>query len=129
MGSLTRCASIEKLNGCQSNHLFFKSLMGGAIPSKKIIAKNETFVCRSGEVWYYHLSVESNTSSLMNPIASHLATLTTVRYEKEDGLREYNVVRFEGVKLSKKSGKEYATFIVKVGDKEETKNLFIDQIQ
>ena len=81
-------------------------------------------------MWYYHLSAETkHTPNNMNPIASHLATLTTVRYEKEDGLREYQVVRFEGVKLSKKSGKEYATFIVKVGDKEETKNLFIDQIQ
>jgi len=65
----------------------------------------------------------------MNPIASHLASLSTVRYEKEDGLREYSIVRFEGVKVSKKSGKEYATFIVKAGDKEETRNLFLDQIQ
>jgi hypothetical protein len=65
----------------------------------------------------------------MNKIESHLATLTTVRYEKEDGLREYQVVRFEGVKVSKKSGKEYATFIVKAGEKEETRNLFLDQIQ
>jgi len=60
---------------------------------------------------------------------THLATLTTVRYEKEDGAREYQVIRFEGVKTSKKSGKEYATFIVKVGEKEETRNLFLDQIQ
>jgi len=65
----------------------------------------------------------------MNKIESHLATLTTVRYEKEDGLREYSIVRFEGVKVSKKSGKEYATFVVKAGDKEETRNLFLDQIQ
>ena len=77
-----------------------------------------------------HLSAETkNTPNTMNPIASHLATLTTVRYEKEDSLREYQVVRFEGVKVSKKSGKEYATFIVKAGEKEETKNLFLDQIQ
>lgn len=65
----------------------------------------------------------------MSQIENHFASLKTVRYEKEDGLREYQVVRFEGVKVSKKSGKEYATFIVKAGDKEETKNLFIDQIQ
>ena len=64
----------------------------------------------------------------MNPIESNLASLKTVRYEKEDGLREYQVIRFEGVKVSKKSGKEYATFIVKAGDKEETRNLFLDQI-
>jgi len=75
------------------------------------------------------VSRNKHASNNMNPIASHLATLTTVRYEKEDGLREYQVVRFEGVKLSKKSGKEYATFIVKAGEKEETKNLFLDQIQ
>jgi hypothetical protein len=104
--------------------------MGGAILSKKIIAKNKTFVCRLGGVWYYHLSAETkNTPNTMSQIETHFASLKTVRYEKEDGLREYNVVRFEGVKLSKKSGKEYAAFIVKVGDKEETKNLFIDQIQ
>ena len=60
---------------------------------------------------------------------SHLASLKTVRYEKEDGLREYQVVRFEGVKVSKKSGKEYATFIIKEGDKEEVRNLFLAQIQ
>ncbi len=65
----------------------------------------------------------------MSQIESHLASLSTVRYEKEDGLREYSIVRFEGVKVSKKSGKEYATFVVKAGDKEETRNLFLDQIQ
>jgi hypothetical protein len=65
----------------------------------------------------------------MSQIESHLASLSTVRYEKEDGLREYSVVRFEGVKVSKKSGKEYASFVVKVGEKEEMRNLFLDQIQ
>lgn len=81
-------------------------------------------------MWYYHLSAETkNTPNNMSQIESHFASLSTVRYEKEDGLREYQVVRFEGVKVSKKSGKEYATFIVKVGEKEETRNLFLDQIQ
>ena len=65
----------------------------------------------------------------MSQIEYHLASLTTVRYEKEDGLREYSIVRFEGVKTSKKSGKEYASFVVRVGEKEETRNLFLDQIQ
>ena len=65
----------------------------------------------------------------MSNIEKNLASLATIRYEKEDGLREYQVIRFEGVKTSKKSGKEYATFIVKVGEKEETRNLFLDQIQ
>ena len=72
---------------------------------------------------------QKNTPNNMSQIESHFASLSTVRYEKEDGLREYQVVRFEGVKVSKKSGKEYATFIVKAGDKEEIKNLFLDQIQ
>jgi hypothetical protein len=75
------------------------------------------------------VSRNKNTPNTMSQIESHLASLSTVRYEKEDGLREYQVVRFEGVKLSKKSGKEYATFIVKAGEKEETRNLFLDQIQ
>ena len=53
----------------------------------------------------------------MSQIENHLASLSVVRYEKEDGIREYSVVRFEGVKVSKKSGKEYASFVVKVGEK------------
>jgi hypothetical protein len=65
----------------------------------------------------------------MSNIEKNLASLSTVRYEKEDGIREYSVVRFEGVKTSKKSGKEYASFVVRVGEKEETRNLFLDQIQ
>ena len=28
---------------------------------EKIIAKNETFGCRSRAMWYYHLSAETNT--------------------------------------------------------------------
>lgn len=65
----------------------------------------------------------------MNQIENHLASLSVVRYEKEDGIREYSVVRFDGVKVSKKSGKEYASFVVRVGEKEEMRNLFLDQIQ
>lgn len=57
---------------------------------------------------------------------SVFASLRTVNYETEHGVQSFEVERFKGVRVSKKTGKEIATFVVKGG---EYRSLFISQIQ
>jgi hypothetical protein len=55
-----------------------------------------------------------------------LAALKTVRYETEKGISTFEVEEFKGVRVSKKTGREIATFVVKGG---EYRSLFTNQIQ
>lgn len=55
-----------------------------------------------------------------------LAALKVVRYESESGLKSFEVESFKGVRVSKKTGREIATFVVKGG---EYRSLFTNQIQ
>jgi len=55
-----------------------------------------------------------------------LAALKVVRYESESGVKSFEVESFKGVRVSKKTGREIATFVVKGG---EYRSLFTNQIQ
>lgn len=55
-----------------------------------------------------------------------LAALKTVRYETEKGIVALEVESFKGVRVSKKTGREIATFVIKGG---EYRSLFTNQIQ
>ncbi len=55
-----------------------------------------------------------------------LAALKVVRYETEKGISSFEVEEFKGVRVSKKTGREIATFVVKGG---EYRSLFTNQIQ
>jgi hypothetical protein len=55
-----------------------------------------------------------------------LSALKTVRYETEKGIVALEVESFKGVRVSKKTGREIATFVLKGG---EYRSLFTNQIQ
>ena len=55
-----------------------------------------------------------------------LAALKVVRYESESGIKSFEVESFKGVRVSKKTGREIATFVIKGG---EYRSLFTNQIQ
>lgn len=55
-----------------------------------------------------------------------LSALKTVRYENEKGIQSFEVESFKGIRVSKKTGKEIATFVIKGG---EYRSLFTAQIQ
>jgi len=55
-----------------------------------------------------------------------LGSLKVVRYENEKGIYSIEVERYKGVRLSKKTGKEIATFVAKDGS---YRSLFVAQIQ
>jgi hypothetical protein len=55
-----------------------------------------------------------------------LSALKVVRYETEKGISSFEVESFKGVRVSKKTGREIATFVVKGG---EYRSLFTNQIQ
>jgi hypothetical protein len=55
-----------------------------------------------------------------------LAALKVVRYESESGVKSFEVESYKGTRVSKKTGREIATFVVKGG---EYRSLFTNQIQ
>jgi hypothetical protein len=55
-----------------------------------------------------------------------LSALKIVRYETEKGIVALEVESFKGVRVSKKTGREIATFVLKGG---EYRSLFTNQIQ
>jgi hypothetical protein len=65
-------------------------------------------------------------STTPDVLDSVLASLRTVNYETEHGVQSFEVESFKGVRISKKTGKEIATFVVKGG---EYRSLFTAQIQ
>jgi hypothetical protein len=65
-------------------------------------------------------------STVESELDKTLAALKTVRYENEKGIQSFEVERYKGSRISKKSGKEIATFVIKGG---EYRSLFVSQIQ
>lgn len=65
-------------------------------------------------------------STAVSELDKTLAALKTVRYENEKGIQSFEVESFKGVRVSKKTGKEIATFVIKGG---EYRSLFTAQIQ
>lgn len=65
-------------------------------------------------------------STTPDVLDSVLASLRTVNYETEHGVQSFEVESFKGVRISKKTGKEIATFVIKGG---EYRSLFTAQIQ
>lgn len=65
-------------------------------------------------------------STVASELDKTLAALKTVRYENEKGIQSFEVESFKGVRVSKKTGKEIATFVIKGG---EYRSLFTAQIQ
>jgi hypothetical protein len=55
-----------------------------------------------------------------------LRALRVVRYETEKALVEITVASYKGIRVSKKTGKEIATFVLENG---EYRSLFLNQIQ
>lgn len=60
------------------------------------------------------------------PLESVLASLTSFNYEKEDGITRIEGVTFQHVAISKKTSKQYATFLTSDG---KFKSFFTAQIQ
>lgn len=60
------------------------------------------------------------------PLESILASLTSFNYEKEDGMTRIENATFQHVAISKKTGKQYATFLMDDG---KYKSFFTAQIQ
>ena len=65
-------------------------------------------------------------STVASELDKTLAALKTVRYENEHGVQSFEVERYKGIRTSKKTGKEIATFVIKGG---EYRSLFTAQIQ
>lgn len=65
-------------------------------------------------------------STVASELDKTLAALKTVRYENEKGIQAFEVASYKGSRVSKKSGKEVATFEIKGG---EYRSLFVSQIQ
>lgn len=65
-------------------------------------------------------------STVASELDKTLSALKTVRYENEHGVQSFEVERYKGIRISKKTGKEIATFVVKGG---EYRSLFTAQIQ
>ena len=65
-------------------------------------------------------------STIESELDKTLAALKTVRYENEKGIQSFEVERYKGSRISKKTGKEIATFVIKGG---EYRSLFVSQIQ
>lgn len=60
------------------------------------------------------------------PLENVLASLTSFNYEKEEGMIRVEGVTFQTVAISKKTGKQYATFQTSDG---KYKSFFTAQIQ
>lgn len=60
------------------------------------------------------------------PLEKILASLTSFNYEKEDGMTRIENATFQHVAISKKTGKQYATFLMDDG---KYKSFFTAQIQ
>jgi hypothetical protein len=60
------------------------------------------------------------------PLESVLASLSSFNYEKEDGITRVEGATFQHVAISKKTGKQYATFLTSDG---KYKSFFTAQIQ
>lgn len=60
------------------------------------------------------------------PLESILASLTSFNYEKEEGMIRVEGATFQHVAISKKTGKQYATFLTSDG---KHKSFFTAQIQ
>lgn len=89
---------------------------------EKQLATNEqilAFLSIANQRLQDHSTVESELDKT-------LSALKTVRYETEKGIQSFQVERYKGCRVSKKTGKEIATFVIKGG---EYRSLFISQIQ
>ena len=60
------------------------------------------------------------------PLESVLASLSSFNYETEEGMKEFKNLSFQHVAISKKTGKQYATFKTPDG---KFKSFFTAQIQ
>lgn len=60
------------------------------------------------------------------PLESVLASLTSFNYETEEGMKSFEGFTFQHVAISKKTGKQYATFKTPDG---KFKSFFTAQIQ
>lgn len=60
------------------------------------------------------------------PLEKALASLTSFNYEKEEGMTRIENATFQHVAISKKTGKQYATFLMDDG---KFKSFFTAQIQ
>lgn len=60
------------------------------------------------------------------PLEKILASLTSFNYEKEEGMTRIENATFQHVAISKKTGKQYATFLMDDG---KYKSFFTAQIQ
>lgn len=60
------------------------------------------------------------------PLESVLASLSSFNYEKEDGITRVEGATFQHIAISKKTGKQYATFLTSDG---KFKSFFTAQIQ
>lgn len=65
-------------------------------------------------------------STAKSELDKTLSALKTVRYENEKGIQSFEVESYKGIRISKKTGKEIATFAIKGG---EYRSLFTAQIQ
>ena len=104
-------------------------------------------ICAFSALWHY-MGMNENTSPFASqesilallarpmreisitkdetPLESILASLTSFQYETEEGIKPFDNLTFQHVAISKKTGKQYATYKTQDG---KYKSFFTAQIQ